>query len=736
MSKYHLYKNFEAGHKKDVRAVVELTNNHIASASRDGTLKVWNTLTDESLTIYTDKGTLNVETGNTIEVFLNSLCFDEESSIIYVGSSDGTIKGFQAFDGNNDEPCIILNNHTKNVCSLSLTNDFGDNSKTYMASSSWDGTAIIWENNKAKFHLKDDNTNGLPIWDVKVIDESTFITCCADKSITVWRNDKVMKKINNVHQDVVRSLDVNLDTNDFVTCSNDGLVKLWDLETLKLKKEFEGHLSFVYNVQYSKRDSNTILSCGEDRTLIVWDIESGKATDVIVTPAVSVWCLESISNGDICIGSSDGSVRLFSTFPSRQASPQEINAFNEKTKNCAVNESTINEKDILPYETIFNPGKKDGQVIMVKHPQNGRIEAYQYSDLTSEWTKVGDVVSGSGSKEQNNKVEYEGKMYDFVFDVALEDNSPSFKLPFNVNDNVYTAAEKFILKNNLNLDHREQIAKFLLDNTSSQNVLKEQKPAPVVEKSSILPINDTYLTFTQFKKEILIKGINNLNEREENKLDINFLAQFDNALSNPASNVSFLYTACDFIRDNWKSNVMAYDILRLIAPYLPSSENMKEYIWLGFSSESWAIKMMTIRALVNVFENKEWGLMLMGDIEIYENLLNVIDLPNAGERQNFKQFNNYILAIATLCFNYSVLVTRHQKYELLHTLSDAINVKFGNDDAFIDNEEAAYRLLLSFGNLTTAETSLKQFAKSITWIQKIKAKYAHIKRFHDILSEF
>ncbi len=46
------------------------------------------------------------------------------------------------------------------MCSLSLTNDFADNSKTYMASSSWDGTAIIWENNKAKFHLKDDNTNG------------------------------------------------------------------------------------------------------------------------------------------------------------------------------------------------------------------------------------------------------------------------------------------------------------------------------------------------------------------------------------------------------------------------------------------------------------------------------------------------------------------------------------------------------------------------------------------------
>lgn len=731
MGNYHLYKNYESAHKKDVRAVVELTNNHIASASRDGTLKVWNTLTDESLTVYTDKGKLNMETGVTIEVFLNSLCFDEESGIIYVGSSDGTIKGFQAFDGNNDEPCIILSNHTQNVCSLSLTSDFGDNTKRYMVSSSWDGTAIVWENNTPKYHLRNPSSDGLPFWDVKVVNENTFITCGADKSVIVWRNDKVLRKVENAHTDVVRGIDVNLDTNEFVTCSNDGLVKVWDLETLALKREMDGHLSFVYDVRYSKRDSNTVISCGEDRTLIVWDVETGKSTNVIVTPAVSVWCLESISNGDICFGSSDGSIRLFSTFPSRMASPQEISAFAENVKKTAVNESTINEKDILPYETILKPGKKDGQVIMVKHPQSGVIEAYQYNELVAEWSKVGDVVSGAG-KEKNNKVEYEGEMYDYVFDVALEQNEPSLKLPFNVSEGVYAAAERFILKNNLNLDHTEQIVNFLLKNTESKNIQASQ---PFTQKPSVLPAVGNYLSFLQFRKETIVNGINNINQREENKIDSNLIAQFDNALTNPASNVSFLYTMCDFIRDNWKSNVLAYDILRLISAYLPSSDNMKEYIWQGFSSESWAIKMMVIRALANVFENKEWGLMLMGDVEIHENLFDVIDLPGPEERKTFKQFDNYVLAVATLCFNYSVFVVKYQKHELLHTLSDVINVKLGKDDAFVDNEEAAYRLLLSYGNLSTVEPALKQVANSITWVKAIKSRYSHIKRFNDILTE-
>ena len=110
-------------------------------------------------------------------------------------------------------------------------------------------------------------------------------------------------------------------------------------------------------------------------------------------------------------------------------------------------------------------------------------------------------------------------------------------------------------------------------------------------------------------------------------------------------------------------------------------------------------------------------------------------MPSPEERKTFKQFDNYVLAIATLCFNYSVFVVKYQKHELLHTLSDVINVKFGKDDAFIDNEEAAYRLLLSYGNLSTVEPVLKQLAKSITWVKAIKTRYSHIKRFNDILQE-
>ncbi len=72
------------------------------------------------------------------------------------------------------------------MCSLSFNKDFGGIiPRLSMASSSWDGTAIIWETTKLNFHLAD-NTNGLPICGMsKSSMRAHFITCCADKSITV-----------------------------------------------------------------------------------------------------------------------------------------------------------------------------------------------------------------------------------------------------------------------------------------------------------------------------------------------------------------------------------------------------------------------------------------------------------------------------------------------------------------------------------------------------------------------
>jgi hypothetical protein len=54
----------------------------------------------------------------------------------------------------------------------------------------------------------------------------------------------------------------------------------------------------------------------------------------------------------------------------------------------------------------------------------------QWDSASSSWTKIGDVVDAVGSSE---KQVYEGKEYDYVFNVDIKDGAPPLKLPYNVN---------------------------------------------------------------------------------------------------------------------------------------------------------------------------------------------------------------------------------------------------------------------------------------------------------------
>jgi hypothetical protein len=53
----------------------------------------------------------------------------------------------------------------------------------------------------------------------------------------------------------------------------------------------------------------------------------------------------------------------------------------------------------------------------------------QWDGASSSWQKIGDVVDAVGS---GRKQLYEGKEFDYVFDVDIHDGVPPLKLPYNV----------------------------------------------------------------------------------------------------------------------------------------------------------------------------------------------------------------------------------------------------------------------------------------------------------------
>ncbi|AHY76045.1 ADI_G0035900.mRNA.1.CDS.1 [Saccharomyces cerevisiae] len=703
------------GHDQDVRDVVAVDDSKVASVSRDGTVRLWSK-DDQWLgtVVYTGQG------------FLNSVCYDSEKELLLFGGKDTMINGVPLFATSGEDPLYTLIGHQGNVCSLSFQDGV-------VISGSWDKTAKVWKEGSLVYNLQAHNAS---VWDAKVVSfsENKFLTASADKTIKLWQNDKVIKTFSGIHNDVVRHLAV-VDDGHFISCSNDGLIKLVDMHTGDVLRTYEGHESFVYCIKLLP--NGDIVSCGEDRTVRIWSKENGSLKQVITLPAISIWSVDCMSNGDIIVGSSDNLVRIFSQEKSRWASQDEINELSTQVEKSTISSKTIefDESKLSPYEILQSPGRKEGQIVVVKSPQ-GTIEAHQFSN--SSWKKVGDVV-GAGATGNDKKIEFEGKTYDYVFDVDIEDGKPPLKLPINVSDNPYTAADDFLARYELPMSYRDQVVQFILKNTNgiSLDQPNDNASSSAVSPSKtsvmkVLPVKQ-YLIMENYNPDTIFNGIVKINSNEKT-FDDEILAQIGGALHDIDESWELLLSFANTIRSNWEIKTPAYDIVRLIVKKLPYSSDIKDYIEEGLGNKNITLTMLTVRILVNCFNNENWGVKLLESNQVYKSIFETIDTEFS--QASAKQSQNLAIAVSTLIFNYSALVTRgNSDLELLPIVADAINTKYGPLEEYQECEEAAYRLTVAYGNLATVEPTLKQFANSVTWLANIKRSYGNVPRFKDIFDD-
>lgn len=708
------------GHTQDVKDVAVLGEGQLTSVSRDGSVMVWNLKQD---------GNWEAAVVQKRDLFVNSCCYRAKDGIIFYGSKDGLVSGVPLYGKIDEDPVYTLIGHDSNVCCLSID---GDN----VLSGSWDKSAKVWQDGVVKWDLKGHSAS---VWDVKAVPNLAdhYLTASADRSIKLWYGSNCIKTFTGIHEDVIRHLEF-LNPSEFASCSNDGTIKILNLQG-ELLRTLEGHESFVYSMKAFP--NGDLISCGEDRSVRIWS-PNGLPKQVITVPAVSVWSVDILPNSDIVVGSSDSMLRIFTQDEKRIASPEEIKQYQEQVQGSSINSQVmgVDESKISPYEVLQAPGKKEGQVAVVKAP-TGVVEAHQYSQ--GQWMKVGDVVSSSGSDQ---KKEFEGKSYDYVFDVDIEEGQPPLKLPVNANDNAYVVADQFLVRYNLPATYRDEVVSFIFQNTNAvsldpsgapkgsaapQHPAQAAQPPASVEGLKILPVKQ-FLSIRNYNPDSIFMGLTKLNTTEQTFNDEN-LAQIGTALHDLEQNWEILYLFAQTIRSKWTVKTPAYDIVRLVVSKLSASDEISEFVEEGLGNNNIAISMLTIRIFVNCFENNRWGIDLMSSPNVYGSIFETIQTK--FDNAKTQQVQNFAIAVATLLFNYSSLIVQDpvKLTDAVAPVSDALNTKFGTDENFQASEEAAYRLLVAFGNLSTVEPTLRQFAASISWIKNIKAYYGNIARFQDIL---
>ncbi|RIA79278.1 WD40-repeat-containing domain protein [Glomus cerebriforme] len=748
------------GHDSDIKAVRGPSEDLIISASRDKTARSWFRI---GATAFCEN---KMYLGHTS--FVNSLAFlkptaEHTKGLIVSGSSDKTINVFDP--ENAQDPIYSLIGHSDNVCALDVT------PSGYIVSGSWDKTTKIWKNWQVADTLEG---HSHAVWAVLAVDDDLIFTGSADKTIIKWQNGKRVQTLSG-HTDCVRALALLPDIG-FISCGNDSTLRIWTLDG-QCVQELNGHTSFVYSIDVLP--TGEIISSGEDRSVRVW--KDGECIQTILHPATSVWCVSAMPNGDIISGASDAVIRIFTRAKERVAEQNVLKDLEEQVSNHAIPANQIGDlkKDELPgSEALLQPGKKEGQVIMIRVRDS--VEAHQWSQTDQTWHKVGEVVDAVG---QGRKQLYNGKEYDYLFDVDVGDGVPPLKLPYNASDNPYNAAQEFINANELSQSYLDQIADFITKNaqgvslgTSSQYVdpftgASRYTPSASSnvqntfatgidpwtrpgtssntqsEKAKIIP-QKTYLTFRQANIQAILKKIGQINETLlANEItqnialttnELSTLEKLGQFLLNPLIQAGDHQSEFDVIHKiatQWPFNnrFPGIDLLRLQILYtsIPAKyvDNDGSIINLiinsaGISSlpkdnipnkDQDTNAMLGLRALSNLFDIKEGRDVLRREASKILELL--------SSTWNKSSNKNYHTALVTVFLNFAVLYqTSPDEDNILQMIATLVELLKSEIDS-----EIIYRSLVTLGTLINQNQTAKDAAiafdiKNIIKITSIKVK--------------
>lgn len=715
------------GHDSDVRDLSFPAPDLVLSASRDHTVRAWRRTSSSP-------PTYEFTIANQIHEYINALAYIVPSQefpegLVVSGGKEPCLDVRKPTAVSSDNADRLLPGHANNVCALKSS----PNGK-YFVSGSWDHTARVWSTETWESEVSLVGHEGA-VWDVLPLSDNLVVTGCADKNLRIYDlrhavAAEAQPKSTIQTPDVVRGLcrvKGHVSGADIASAHNDGIIRLWKL-TGQLVGELHGHESFVYRL--ATLPTGEIVSAAEDRTVRVW-----KGTECIQTithPAISVWTVAVCPvNGDIVSGTSDSVIRIFTRDASRVAGADVIQNFDEAITSSSIPQQQMGDinKEKLPGPDFLKTrsGTKEGQVQMIRE-ENGSITAHTWSTATQSWVNVGTVVDAAASS--GKKTEYNGKMYDFVFDVAIEEGQPSLKLPHNLSDNPYDTATKFINENELSLNYLDQVAQFIVQNTQGAIIGQsssggadpygtESRYRPGEDSTSsrirVLPHRD-YLSITGAKYEPIFKkilGINSalvasgrkdysLNPSAQSTLSSLRQALESNSPVTDEDELELMIKMCT--KWDYSDRLAPLDILRCAAassPLLPKYKSPNGSIIQvtlaaavpeqGNANENCI--MMALRLVSNLFAVDE---QLVSDATEASRVMDFVDKSLA-----LNSFNrNLMTAVTTVAINYAVLAVvkgkgldKAGKKRLLTAMTKVLETQ--------TDSEVLFRALVAAGTLLT-----------------------------------
>lgn len=252
------------GHSKAIHAVAwSPTQPQVASASEDGTLKLWDPGTGRLLRTLGD-GSLGA---------YDAVAFSHNGEIVAGAGYDGIIRLWRTSTGTLSS---TLKGHSRYVSDLAFSPD-----GQWLASTSYDNTLRLWN--------------------------LTF-----SQRLFLWQvvNAQATHSLTNIHGGWVCGVAFSPDSRQVATVGEDGTVQVWQVDQGQLLKTLKGHEGTTQAVAFSP-NGQWIASSGKDNTVRIWQANTGTLSQTLLLKSEAT-TLSFCSSGKVLVsGQTDCNLSLW-----------------------------------------------------------------------------------------------------------------------------------------------------------------------------------------------------------------------------------------------------------------------------------------------------------------------------------------------------------------------------------------------------------------------------------------
>lgn len=119
------------------------------------------------------------------------------------------------------------------------------------------------------------------------------------------------------HADAVWAVAVSRDGQTLVSGSADKTIKVWNLETGKVKSTLEAHTDTIRVIALAS-DDQTLISASGDKTIKIWDLQTSHLKRTLTSDAGPVWSIAISSDGQTLVSTHEnGSIKIWN-YPTGQ----------------------------------------------------------------------------------------------------------------------------------------------------------------------------------------------------------------------------------------------------------------------------------------------------------------------------------------------------------------------------------------------------------------------------------